>query len=105
MIHIFIGTKAQFIKMAPVMMEMNRRGMPYHLIETGQHAALTADLIGQFGLQGSRYAPAHRLNEHRNDWPGGPLDIEDTSPPPIVAGKHHGENFPRREKGGLPHPR
>jgi UDP-N-acetylglucosamine 2-epimerase (non-hydrolysing) len=51
MIHIFIGTKAQFIKMAPVMMELNRRGMPYHLIETGQHAALTADLIGQFGLR------------------------------------------------------
>jgi len=51
MIHIFIGTKAQFIKMAPVMMEMNRRGMSYHLIETGQHAALTADLIGQFGLR------------------------------------------------------
>ena len=51
MIHVFIGTKAQFIKMAPVMMEMNRRGMPYHLIETGQHAALTADLIGQFGLR------------------------------------------------------
>jgi UDP-N-acetylglucosamine 2-epimerase (non-hydrolysing) len=51
MIHIFIGTKAQFIKMAPVMMELNRRGMPYHLIETGQHAALTADLIYQFGLR------------------------------------------------------
>jgi UDP-N-acetylglucosamine 2-epimerase (non-hydrolysing) len=51
MIHIFIGTKAQFIKMAPVMMEMNRRGMPYHLIETGQHAALTADLIEEFGLR------------------------------------------------------
>ena len=51
MIHVFIGTKAQFIKMAPVMMEMNRRGMPYHLIETGQHAALTAELIGQFGLR------------------------------------------------------
>ena len=53
MIHIFIGTKAQFIKMAPVMMEMNRRGLPYHLIETGQHAALTADLIEEFGLRGS----------------------------------------------------
>lgn len=51
MIHIFIGTKAQFIKTAPVMMEMNRRGMPYHLIETGQHAALAADLIVEFGLK------------------------------------------------------
>ncbi|MCG6535047.1 MAG: UDP-N-acetylglucosamine 2-epimerase [Syntrophales bacterium LBB04] len=51
MIHIFIGTKAQFIKMAPVMMELNRRGLPYHLIETGQHAALTADLTRKFGLR------------------------------------------------------
>lgn len=51
MIHIFIGTKAQFIKMAPVMLELDRRGMPYHLIETGQHAALTAELIGQFGVR------------------------------------------------------
>jgi UDP-N-acetylglucosamine 2-epimerase len=53
MIHVFIGTKAQFIKTAPVMMEMTRRGMPYHLIDTGQHAALTADLIDEFGLRGS----------------------------------------------------
>lgn len=53
MIHIFIGTKAQFIKTAPIMMEMTRRGLPYHLIETGQHAALTADLVGEFGLRGA----------------------------------------------------
>ncbi len=53
MIHVFIGTKAQFIKTAPVMMELSRRGMPYHLIETGQHAAITADLAGELGLRGA----------------------------------------------------
>lgn len=53
MIHVFIGTKAQFIKTAPLMMEMTRRGMAYHLIETGQHAALTADLTEEFGLRGA----------------------------------------------------
>lgn len=53
MIHIFIGTKAQFIKTAPVMMELTRRGMPYHLIETGQHAAITSELFGEFGLRGA----------------------------------------------------
>ncbi|NPV04075.1 MAG: hypothetical protein HPY67_05010 [Syntrophaceae bacterium] len=53
MIHVFIGTKAQFIKTAPLMMEMNRRGLPFHLIETGQHAAITADLAGEFGLRGA----------------------------------------------------
>jgi UDP-N-acetylglucosamine 2-epimerase (non-hydrolysing) len=30
---------------------MTRRGMPYHLIETGQHGALTANLIEEFGLR------------------------------------------------------
>ncbi|MCX5839644.1 MAG: UDP-N-acetylglucosamine 2-epimerase [Deltaproteobacteria bacterium] len=34
------------------MIEMAHRGMPYHLIETGQHGALTATLIGEFGLRG-----------------------------------------------------
>ena len=63
MIHIFIGTKAQFIKMAPVMMELNRREMPYHLIETGQHAALTRDLIDEFGLRG---ADTHLRSEATN---------------------------------------
>jgi len=53
MIHVFIGTKAQFIKTAPLMMEMNRRGLPFHLIETGQHAAITTDLAGEFGLRGA----------------------------------------------------
>lgn len=53
MIHVFIGTKAQFIKTAPLMMEMTRRGIPFHLIETGQHAAITADLAGEFGLRGA----------------------------------------------------
>jgi len=53
MIHIFIGTKAQFIKMAPLMIEMAHRGMTYHLIETGQHGALTVNLIEEFGLRGA----------------------------------------------------
>ena len=51
MIHIFIGTKAQLIKTAPVIMELNHRGIPYHLVETGQHAALTGGLIDEFGLR------------------------------------------------------
>ncbi len=63
MIHIFIGTKAQFIKMAPVMMELNRRGMTYHLIETGQHAALTAELTCQFDL---READTHLRSDSTN---------------------------------------
>jgi UDP-N-acetylglucosamine 2-epimerase len=51
MIHIFVGTKAQFIKMAPVMLELDRRGFSFNLIDAGQHAALTGDICRQFGLR------------------------------------------------------
>ena len=51
MIHVFVGTKAQFIKMAPIMHELDARGVPYNFIDAGQHAALTGDLTRQFGLR------------------------------------------------------
>lgn len=51
MIHIFVGTKAQFIKMAPIMQELDRRGVAYNFIDAGQHANLTGGLIQQFGLR------------------------------------------------------
>lgn len=46
-----IGTKAQFIKMAPVLVEMDRRGASYTLVYTGQHFE-TFDLLEQaFGTR------------------------------------------------------
>lgn len=51
MIHIFVGTKAQFIKMAPIMKELDRRGIHYNFIDAGQHGDLTGDLRRQFGLR------------------------------------------------------
>jgi UDP-N-acetylglucosamine 2-epimerase len=36
-IYFILGTRAQFIKTAPVMHEMLKRGMPYTLIYTAQH--------------------------------------------------------------------
>lgn len=50
MIHFFIGTKAQFIKMAPIMMEMRNRNIPFRYIDSGQHAKLTRSLRRVFGL-------------------------------------------------------
>ncbi|WP_347484696.1 UDP-N-acetylglucosamine 2-epimerase [Vandammella animalimorsus] len=41
---VFIGTKAQFIKTAPVLSEMDRQGLAYRLIYTGQHSE-TFDLL------------------------------------------------------------
>jgi UDP-N-acetylglucosamine 2-epimerase (non-hydrolysing) len=50
-IHIFVGTKAQFIKMAPIMQELDRRGIDYNFIDAGQHASLTGELLDQFDLK------------------------------------------------------
>ena len=63
MIHIFIGTKAQFIKMAPIMQDLNNRGIRYNLIDAGQHAGLTGDLIQQFGL----YRPDVFIRQERTN--------------------------------------
>lgn len=51
MIHIVIGTKAQLIKMAPIIQQLDSRRLPYNLIDLGQHAGLITGLITQFGLQ------------------------------------------------------
>ncbi len=50
MIHIFIGTKAQYVKMAPVMLELKHRGIEFNLIDSGQHAELTKFYRRFFGL-------------------------------------------------------
>jgi UDP-N-acetylglucosamine 2-epimerase len=51
MIHIFVGTKAQFIKMAPVMKELDERGIHYNFIDSGQHAQLTSDFVDHLNLR------------------------------------------------------
>lgn len=51
MIHIFIGTKAQLIKMAPVMQRLDEKGVTYNFIDSGQHGGITNDLIRQFKLR------------------------------------------------------
>lgn len=50
MIYCFIGTKAQFIKMAPVMRELRQRHLPFRYIDSGQHAAITRELRRVFEL-------------------------------------------------------
>ena len=45
MLHIFVGTKAQIIKMAPIMRELKSRGIEYNYISSGQHRETIDELI------------------------------------------------------------
>lgn len=49
-LEVVIGTKAQYIKTAPVLRELDRRGLRYRLIDTGQHAAMAPELRKSLGL-------------------------------------------------------
>jgi len=51
MIHIILGTKAQLIKMAPIMVLLRDRDIPYNFINTGQHKATMNDMVSDFGLK------------------------------------------------------
>jgi UDP-N-acetylglucosamine 2-epimerase (non-hydrolysing) len=51
MIHVFLGTKAQYIKTAPLLRLMDARQVPYRLIDSGQHAALSTGLRRELGVR------------------------------------------------------
>jgi UDP-N-acetylglucosamine 2-epimerase len=50
MIHFAIGTKAQFIKMAPLMHLLQTQGRSYHLLDLSQHGGLTGRILSDFDL-------------------------------------------------------
>ncbi|HSK22905.1 MAG TPA: UDP-N-acetylglucosamine 2-epimerase [Egicoccus sp.] len=50
-LHVFSGTKAQYIKLAPLIRLMDRRGIPYRLIDSGQHAGMASDLRTDLGVR------------------------------------------------------
>lgn len=62
MIHLCIGTKAQLIKLAPVMLELRRRGIPFRQLDTGQHARTTELLRREFGLPEPDWTLDRRAN-------------------------------------------
>ena len=51
MLHVFIGTKAQYVKCAPLLARLEERGAEYRLIDSGQHAALTEGLRAELGVR------------------------------------------------------
>ncbi|QQS58703.1 UDP-N-acetylglucosamine 2-epimerase [Candidatus Peregrinibacteria bacterium] len=50
-IFILLGTRAQLIKMAPVMVELQQRNAPYQFLFTGQHQETIEDIIQNFGIK------------------------------------------------------
>lgn len=62
MIHVFIGTKAQYIKTAPLLRLMDERAVPYRLIDSGQHAALAKVLRTELGVR----EPDHLMGGDRD---------------------------------------
>ncbi len=50
-IYIILGTRAQFIKMAPVMCEMKRRAIDYSLIYTVQHKENIQEILDTYDLR------------------------------------------------------
>lgn len=51
MITCCIGTRAQLIKMAPVVLELERRAMPVNVLLTGQHADTMQGIYADFGIR------------------------------------------------------
>jgi UDP-N-acetylglucosamine 2-epimerase (non-hydrolysing) len=51
MIYVILGTRAQLVKMAPVIKELERQNWPLTLIHTGQHKEGFDELLGDFQLK------------------------------------------------------
>ncbi|MBF0360800.1 MAG: UDP-N-acetylglucosamine 2-epimerase [Oligoflexia bacterium] len=62
MIHIVIGTKAQLIKMAPIMRKLQDKGIIYNYISTGQHKFTMDEIRDNFTLKN----PDHILYNGRD---------------------------------------
>lgn len=58
-----IGTRAQLIKVAPVVVACERLGLPSTLLMTGQHQETMQDLIDEFGIR-SPQVSARQAGEH-----------------------------------------
>ena len=51
MIHIIIGTRAQLIKMAPIMVELQKRKIDYNFIFLAEHKETINSMIRMFGIK------------------------------------------------------
>lgn len=54
---ILLGTRPEAIKLAPVISEFRRRGLPFRLVDSGQHPDLLPSHLAEFGLACDRQLP------------------------------------------------
>lgn len=54
-LHVFVGTKAQYIKTAPLLRLMDQRSLDYRLVDSGQHAKLSTGLRAELGVRAPDY--------------------------------------------------
>jgi UDP-N-acetylglucosamine 2-epimerase (non-hydrolysing) len=50
LIHVVLGTKAQLVKMAPILVRLRERRVPFRFIHTGQHRATMDEMLAEFGI-------------------------------------------------------
>jgi len=50
MIYVFVGTRAQLIKMAPIILELEKNKIKYTYVSTAQHADTMEELHADFGI-------------------------------------------------------
>ena len=51
MVHFIVGTRAQLIKLAPVMLQFKESGAPYNFIYLAQHKETMTEMVDDFGLK------------------------------------------------------
>ncbi|MEO8251738.1 MAG: UDP-N-acetylglucosamine 2-epimerase (non-hydrolyzing) [Chloroflexota bacterium] len=59
---VVIGTRPEAIKLAPVVLELRRRGISTSVVATGQHGEMVDSVLGLFGI-----APDHELKLMRRE--------------------------------------
>ena len=69
-IHVMIGTKGQLTKMSPLLRELDKRGIPYNFIRTGQHAGIIDHMLETYHLRKPDYEITKRKKDIENFFQG-----------------------------------
>lgn len=65
-VHVIVGTRAQTIKMAPVIQELEKRSFPFTLLYTQQHKVTIDDLLDNFKIKTRPVSVINRKEEAKS---------------------------------------